>query len=142
VAAAARGYKLSDGSGYLPDPILANNAKYYISKAVYDLIRLAEDITGGILACCPSEKELMNPEIAPYLARFLKGVDNQSAEDRIRIVRLIENISWGLCSILHSATHGGGSGQACKLMLYEFSQYAPYRQEALRSAKQLSGINA
>jgi 4-hydroxybutyryl-CoA dehydratase/vinylacetyl-CoA-Delta-isomerase len=140
VAAASRGYELSGRSGYIPDPILANNTKYYISKAVYDLIRLAEDITGGILACCPGEKELKNPEIADYLARYLKGADNQPAENRVRIVRLIENISWGLCSLLHSATHGGGSGQACKLMLYEFSQKAAYRQEALLSAKRLCGI--
>jgi 4-hydroxybutyryl-CoA dehydratase/vinylacetyl-CoA-Delta-isomerase len=140
VAAAARGFQLP-GGGYLPDPILANNAKYYISKAVYDLIRLAEDITGGILACCPGEKEFRNPEIAPYLARFVKGVADQPAEWRLRIVRLIENISWGQCSILHSATHGGGSGQACKLLLYEFSQVAPYRQEAINSAKRLCGID-
>lgn len=139
IAAAANGMELPE-AGYLPDPILANNAKYYISKAVYDLIRLAEDITGGILACCPSEKELNNPDIAPYLSRFLKGVDSQPAEYRLRIVRLIENISWGLGSILHSATHGGGSGQACKLLLYEFSQFAPYRKEAIESAKRLCGI--
>jgi 4-hydroxybutyryl-CoA dehydratase/vinylacetyl-CoA-Delta-isomerase len=139
IAAAARGFELP-GAGYLPDPVLANNAKYYISKAVYELIRLAEDITGGILACCPSEKELKNPEISPYLERFLKGVDSTPAEHRIRIVRLIENISWGLGSILHSATHGGGSGQACKMLLYEFSQVTPYRKEALMSAKRLCGI--
>ena len=139
IAAAARGTRLGD-AGYLPDPILANNSKYYTSKAVYDLIRLAEDITGGILSCCPGEKELRNPEIGPYLERYVKGVDHQSAEYRIRLVRLIENISWGLNSILHSATHGGGSGQACKLLLYEFSQYAPYRREALASAKRLCGI--
>jgi 4-hydroxybutyryl-CoA dehydratase/vinylacetyl-CoA-Delta-isomerase len=83
---------------------------------------------------------LKNPEIAPYLARYLKGVDGESAEYRIRIVRLIENLSWGLGSILHSAAHGGGSGQACKLLLYEFSQHAPYRQEAIESAKRLCGI--
>ena len=139
IAAAARGFELP-GAGYLPDPILANNAKYYISKAVYELIRLAEDITGGILACCPGEKELKNPEVAHYLERFVKGVDDTPAEHRIRIVRLIENISWGLGSILHSATHGGGSGQACKLLLYEFSQVMPYRKEALESAKRLCGI--
>jgi len=139
IAAAARGFSIG-AAGYLPDPILANNSKYYTSKAVYDLIRLAEDITGGILSCCPGEKELRNPEIGPYLERYVKGVDSQSAEHRLRLVRLIENISWGLNSILHSATHGGGSGQACKLLLYEFSQFAPYRQEALASARRLCGI--
>jgi len=139
IAAAMRGYELP-GGGYVSDPVLANNAKYYASRAVFDLIRLAEDITGGILSCCPSEKEMNNPEIAPFLERFLKGVDDVPAEHRIRMVRLIENISWGLGSILHSATHGGGSGQACKMELFEFSKHVPYRQAAIESAKRLCGI--
>jgi len=139
IAAAVRGFELPH-AGYVSDPVLANNAKYYASKAVFDLIRLAEDITGGILSCCPSEKEMKNPEIAPYLERFLKGVDEVPAEHRIRIARLIENISWGLGSILHSATHGGGSGQACKMMLYELSKVEPHREMAVKSAKALAGI--
>lgn len=141
LAAAVRGFELPHG-GYISDPVLANNTKYYASKAVFDLIRLAEDVTGGILACCPSEKEMKNPEIAPYLERFLKGVHEVPAEHRVRIVRLIENISWGLGSILHSATHGGGSGQACKMMLYEFSKTQPHREMAIKSAKALAGIPA
>ncbi|MBN2514640.1 MAG: 4-hydroxybutyryl-CoA dehydratase [Deltaproteobacteria bacterium] len=139
IAASARGIEMPD-SGYISDPVLANNTKYYASKAVYDLIRLAEDITGGILACCPSEKEMNNPEIAHFMARFLKGVDTTPAEDRIRLVRLIENISWGLGSILHSATHGGGSGQACKMSIAEFSKMEKMRQQARDSALRLCGI--
>ncbi len=139
IAAAHRGFELPN-AGYIPDPVLSNNTKYYVSKAVFELIRLAEDITGGILACCPSEKEIRNPEIAPYMERFLKGVDEVPAEHRVRIVRLVENISWGLGSILHSATHGGGSGQACKMMLYEFSRVQPHRLMAIKSAKALAGI--
>lgn len=139
IAAAMQGFALP-GGGFVPDPVLANNTKYYASKAVFDLIRLAEDITGGILACCPSEKEMRNPDIAPYLERFLKGVDDVPAEHRIRVVRLIENISWGLGSILHSATHGGGSGQACKMLIYEFSRLQPHREMAVSSAKMLAGI--
>jgi aromatic ring hydroxylase len=69
-------------------------------------------------------------------------VDEVPAEHRVRIVRLIENISWGLGAILHSATHGGGSGQACKTMLYEFSKTQPHREAAIRSAKALAGITA
>ncbi len=141
VAAALRGFELP-GGGYVGDPVLANNAKYYASRAVFDLIRLAEDITGGILSCCPSEREMRNPEIAAWLARFLKGVDGVPAEHRVRVVRLIENISWGLGSILHSATHGGGSGQACKMSLLEFSRLQPHRAEALERAKALCGITA
>ncbi len=83
---------------------------------------------------------MRNPEIAHWMARFLKGVDEVPAEHRLRLVRLIENISWGLGSILHSATHGGGSGQACKMSLLEFSRQQPHRAEALESARRLCGI--
>ena len=140
IAAAVKGTQLPD-SGYLPDPVLANNTKYYASKAVFDLIRMAEEVTGGILACCPSEKEMRNPEISGYLARFLKGVDDVPAEHRIRIVRLIENLSWGLGSILHSAAHGGGSGDACKISIGWYSQSASIRQSARDSARRLAGID-
>jgi len=139
LAAAMRGFQLP-GAGYVADPVLANNTKYYASRAVFDLIRLAEDITGGILSCCPGEKEMKNPEISHWMERFLKGVDDVPAEHRLRMVRLIENISWGLGSILHSATHGGGSGQACKMSLLEFSRTQPHRSEALESALHLCGI--
>lgn len=139
LAAAIRGIELSE-AGYIADPVLANNTKYYASKAVFDLIRLAVDITGGILACCAGEREMRNPEIAHWIARFLGGAEGVPAEHRVRIVRLVENISWGLGSILHSATHGGGSGQACKMSLLEFSHLQPHRAEAVESALRLCGI--
>lgn len=50
VAAAMRGYELHHG-GYVADLVLVNNTKYYASCAVFDLMRLAEDITCGILSC-------------------------------------------------------------------------------------------
>lgn len=51
------------------------------------------------------------------------------------------NRIYGAGALCHSAAHGGGSGQACKLSMYEWS-----RSEALpsrvRDAKRLRGIPA
>ncbi|MGQ9537672.1 MAG: 4-hydroxyphenylacetate 3-hydroxylase C-terminal domain-containing protein [Actinomycetota bacterium] len=121
VAAATRGHELPHG-GCLAYPVLANDTKYYASRAAFDLMRLAEDTTGGIPSCGPSEKEPKNPGIATFPERFLEYVDDVPAENRLRAVRLIENISWGLGSKLRSATHGGGSGRACKKEPFESSR--------------------
>lgn len=136
IAAAYKGVKLGN-AGYIPDPVLANNTKYFASKAVYDLIRLAEDITGGVLATLPSEKEFKNPEIADHLQWIYCGANGTPAEHRARIVRLIENLTFGMGSFAHSAAHGGGSGQACKMCLYEFSDLNVHK----RLAKRIAGVD-
>ncbi len=131
--------KKFEGVGMIPDMILGNNAKYVASKAVYELVRLAEDIVGGIITTLPSEREFKNPEIAHYLEKFYRGANDTPAEHKARIVRLIENLTYGAGALCHSAAHGGGSGQACKLSLYEWSkeQALPTR---VRDAKKLCGI--
>ena len=139
VAACAKA-KFMEGVGMVPDMILANNTKYIASKAVYQLVRLAEDITGGIITTLPGEKEFKNPDISHYLEKFYKGSNNTPAEHKARIVRLIENLSYGAGALCHSAAHGGGSGQACKLSMYEFSKGEPL-QSRVQDAKDLCGIN-
>jgi 4-hydroxybutyryl-CoA dehydratase/vinylacetyl-CoA-Delta-isomerase len=131
-----------DGVGMIPDLLLGNNAKYVASKAVYELVRLAEDITGGILTSLPSEREFQNPKIAPYLERFYKGAGGTPAEYRARIVRLIENLTYGAGALCHSAAHGGGSGQACKLSMYELAATGGTLQARVKDAKKLCGIPA
>jgi 4-hydroxybutyryl-CoA dehydratase/vinylacetyl-CoA-Delta-isomerase len=127
------------GVGMIPDIVLANNTKYIASKAVYELVRLAEDICGGIITTLPSESEFKNPEIAPLLERIYRGADGVSAENRARIVRLIENLTYGAGALCHSAAHGGGSGQACKLSMYEWAKGEPL-QSRVRDAKRICGI--
>lgn len=131
--------KWYDSVGMIPDMLLGNNTKYITSKVVYELVRLAEDITGGIITTLPSEKEFKNPEISPYLNRFYKGAKGASAENKVRIVRLIENLTYGAGALCHSAAHGGGSGQACKLSMYEFAKGEPLESRK-RDAQKLCGI--
>lgn len=131
--------KWYDGVGMIPDMLLGNNAKYVASKSVYELVRLAEDITGGIITTLPSEREFKNPEISHSLERFYRGAGNTPAEYIARIVRLIENLTYGAGALCHSAAHGGGSGQACKLSMYELAKGEPL-DSRIRDAKRLCGI--
>ncbi len=55
----------------------------------------------------PSEKDLRNPEIGDFIEKYLKGTPAVSTEDRMRMFRLVEKLSFGSSDIM-SHIHGGG----------------------------------
>ena len=78
--------------------LLANVCKQNVTRFPYEIARLAEDIAGGLMVTLPSEKDLKDAEIGKYVEKYLKGIENVSTEDRMRILRLIENMTSGNCS--------------------------------------------
>jgi 4-hydroxybutyryl-CoA dehydratase/vinylacetyl-CoA-Delta-isomerase len=113
IACSAMGHRTRAGN-WEPDTLLANTTKYNVSKNVYEVARLAHDIAGGIIATLPFEDDLKSPEVSRYVQKYLKGVNNVSTEDRIRLLRLIENMTGG--TALVESMHGAGSPQAQKVM--------------------------
>jgi 4-hydroxybutyryl-CoA dehydratase/vinylacetyl-CoA-Delta-isomerase len=71
------------------------------------------------MATLPSEKDFKNPETARYIEKYLKGDDKTATEARIRILRLIENISMGFGAVGYQieSLHGAGSPQAQRIMI-------------------------
>jgi 4-hydroxybutyryl-CoA dehydratase/vinylacetyl-CoA-Delta-isomerase len=118
LASAGKGYCTPSGA-YAVDPLLANVCKLNITRFPFDISRLAQDIAGGILVTMPSLKDQKNPEIGPYVKKYLVGKKGVDSEKRIRILRLIENITLGTgaVSYLTESIHGAGSPQAQKIMI-------------------------
>jgi 4-hydroxybutyryl-CoA dehydratase / vinylacetyl-CoA-Delta-isomerase len=118
IASASEGYKLASG-GYAVNPLLANVCKLHVTRAPFEIARLAQDIAGGIVGTLPSEIDFKNPEIGPRISKYLEGVSGIPGEARYRIVRLIENMTMGagsVCLLLESI-HGAGSPQAQRVMI-------------------------
>ncbi|MCB2227122.1 MAG: 4-hydroxyphenylacetate 3-hydroxylase family protein [Desulfarculaceae bacterium] len=113
VSCSAMGQKTASGAFY-PDPLLANCTKHNVTRHVYEIARLAHDVAGGILATMPSEADLRHPEIGKYVEKYLSGVEGVSTENRMRILRLIENMTGG--TALVESMHGAGSPQTQKVM--------------------------
>ena len=118
VAAACMGGPTPSGA-YFVDRLLANVGKHNITKFIYEIDRLAQDIGGGIIATMPSESDLKNPEIGHYVEKYLKGVSTVPTEDRMRVGRLLENMTGG--TALVESMHGAGSPQAQKVMYSKLS---------------------
>ena len=66
-----------------------------------------------------SEKDLNNPETGPLLKKYLKGVNEVDTEHRMRILRLIENMTLGRNAVayLTESLHGAGSPQAQRVQI-------------------------
>ncbi len=115
IACSSEGTKTKSGA-YLVDPLLANVCKHNVTRYIYEIGRLSHDIAGGVIATLPSEKDFRNEEISELLRKHYSTVAASSAEDRVRVCRLIENMTAG--TALVESMHGAGSPQAQRVMIY------------------------
>jgi 4-hydroxybutyryl-CoA dehydratase/vinylacetyl-CoA-Delta-isomerase len=113
VACSAMGYKTPSGA-YYPDPLLANTTKHNVTRHIYEIARLAHDIAGGIVATMPFHGDMESSEVGRYVKKYLAGAQGVSVESRMKILRLIENMSGG--TALVESMHGAGSPQTQKVM--------------------------
>lgn len=118
IACSAEGHKTESGN-YIIDMLLANVCKQNITRFPYELTRLAEDIAGGLMVTAPSEKDLRSDKLGPYIQKYLKGASGVDVEDRLRVLRLIENITLGTAAVGYrtESMHGAGSPQAQRIMI-------------------------
>src|SRR5262245_29254232 len=117
--AGAHQSKPAASGAYLNDEMLSNVAKHNVTRFPYEIARLAQDIAGGLVVTMPSEKDLQNNEVGPLIRKFLQGRDGVEVTDRMRILRLIENMTIGRNAVgyLTESLHGAGSPQAQRIQI-------------------------
>ncbi len=137
VACAAEGHKEQSGT-YLVNTLLANVCKQNVTRFPYEIARLAQDIAGGLMVTLPSEEDFTSPEVGKWVKKYFKGDDSVATEDRMRMLRLIENITLGTAAVgyLTESMHGAGSPQAQRIMI---SRQVNLKQKQ-KVAKRLCGI--
>jgi 4-hydroxybutyryl-CoA dehydratase/vinylacetyl-CoA-Delta-isomerase len=118
IACSALGTKTKAGN-YLIDMLLANVCKQNVTRFPYEIVRLAEDIAGGLVVTAPSEIDLRDSKIGPYVDKYLKGISAVSTENRLKVLRLIENLCLGTAAVGYrtESMHGAGSPQAQRIMI-------------------------
>jgi 4-hydroxybutyryl-CoA dehydratase/vinylacetyl-CoA-Delta-isomerase len=120
--------------------MLSNVCKHHVTKMPYEIGRLAQDLAGGLVVTLPSEQDLKHPKVGELIRKYLKGRDDIPTEDRIRILRLIENMTLGRNAVgyLTESMHGAGSPQAQRIQIARQMQVEFKKQ----LAKTLAGIPA
>jgi len=137
IASSYQAHKMKSGV-YLNDDMLAQVCKHNVTRFPYEIGRLAQDIAGGLVVTMPSEKDFRHPEAGPLLKKYLVGRKGVDVENRIRIFRLIENMTMGRNAVgyLTESMHGAGSPQAQRIQIARQMQLGYKRQ----LAKNLAGV--
>lgn len=131
IACSCEGHSTASGS-YEIDMLLANVCKQNVTRFPYEIARLAEDIAGGLLVTMPSEEDFKDEVLGKYLDKYLRGKNEVPTLDRMKVLRLIENITLGTAAVGYrtESMHGAGSPQAQRIMIS--------RQSNLENKKQLA----
>jgi 4-hydroxybutyryl-CoA dehydratase/vinylacetyl-CoA-Delta-isomerase len=133
IASSYQAQKMKSGV-FQNDDMIANVCKHHVTKMPYEIARLAQDLAGGLMVTAPSQQELDHPEVGEIIRKYLKGRKEIATEDRLRILRLIENMTLGRNAVgyLTESMHGAGSPQAQRIQIG--------RQMQLEFKKQLAKI--
>ena len=118
IACSSQGYPTASGT-YLIDLLLANVCKQNVTRFPYEIARLAEDIAGGLMVTMPSEQDLRHPEIGDLIKKYLACKEGVDEESRMKVLRLIENLTLGTAAVGYrtESMHGAGSPQAQRIMI-------------------------
>ncbi|MDR1068762.1 MAG: 4-hydroxybutyryl-CoA dehydratase [Clostridiales Family XIII bacterium] len=144
IACSAEGYPTEAGN-YQIDLLLANVCKQNVTRFPYEIVRLAEDIAGGLMVTMPSQADFRSDlkiptksdlSLGEWTTKFFKGVADVPTENRMRILRFIENIALGASAVGYrtESMHGAGSPQAQRIMIA--------RQGNLAAKKELAKVIA
>lgn len=114
---AASVYATRDSSGAMePDAVYSNIGKLLLATKIYDMHRLAHELSGGLVVTLPGPDEDHNPETAGDLAAVLGARPDVPYSHRINVARFIEDLTasyqGGWYSVI--SLHGGGSPAAMK----------------------------
>jgi 4-hydroxybutyryl-CoA dehydratase/vinylacetyl-CoA-Delta-isomerase len=146
IACSAQGSKTKSG-GYQIDMLLANVCKQNVTRFSYEIARLAEDIAGGLVVTMPSQQDFesnlqvgSNGETIGEICSKYFAADSEVADtmDRMRILRLIENMCLGTAAVGYrtESMHGAGSPQVQRIMISRQSDLASKEN----MAKTIAGI--
>ncbi len=118
IVCSARGHQTLAGNWEI-DMLLANVCKLNVTRFPYELARLATDIAGGLLGTMPSAKDFEDPVTGPYIKKYLAAAEGVEVVDRMKVLRLIENLVAGSGSVAYliESVHGAGPPMAQRIMI-------------------------
>lgn len=118
---AASVFPARDPSGNVePDAVYANIGKLLMANQIYDMHRIANNVSGGLVATLPAPEDDHNPVSGIDLGELLGGRPDIPYDKRARIARFMEDLSVSDTAGWYStiSLHGGGSPEAMKREIF------------------------
>lgn len=116
IAASVYAARDEHSGSFMPDPVFSNTGKLLLATQIYDMHRLAHEVSGGLIVALPGPDEDHNPATAARLSEALQANPAVPYDRRIQTARFIEDLTasyeGGWYSVI--SLHGGGSPAAMK----------------------------
>ena len=117
LSAGVEGWQHESGA-WIPNSLIAHTAKYQATILPHNVVRYAREIMSGTGETFPAARDLLDSEISEKLQKYLMPAkEGMTPEDRLRVYRLLENMTRG-SNWSAMAIHGGGNTEAARLMAY------------------------
>jgi 4-hydroxybutyryl-CoA dehydratase/vinylacetyl-CoA-Delta-isomerase len=112
--------------------------KLLVGMHTFDEYRIVMDFAGGLGWAMPTYADCEHPDIKGYIGKYFKGRADLPTEDRIKMLRLVEDltVSTQAGRIVALNIHGGGSPEAMRIGLMRAYDI----EERKRLAKRIAGI--
>lgn len=134
--AAARDCIITENGVAYPNPLLCNMGKYLFASNYHTSMKALQEIAGGLVITGPTEADLKNPATKEFIERYLGARKGVSAASRLKVMKLIRDISatetageWYVGTV-----HGEGSTYAQRMSIareYDVKKSVDYVKELL-----------
>ena len=85
---AASVYGVQDPCGsWMPEPVFSNVGKLLLATQIYDMHRIAHEVSGGLIVALPGPDEDHNPRPRAILATLMAGRADIPYEQRAQVAR-------------------------------------------------------
>ncbi len=103
-----------------PDAVYSNIGKLMLAHSIFDMHRIANTVSGGLIVTLPHPEEDHNPATMGKLDSLISASPDIPPSRRASVARLLEDLTASHSGAWYSviSVHGGGSPEAMKREIY------------------------
>jgi len=130
---------LGESGLFVANRLNSNMAKLHFASNFHAFVQGIQDLAGGILVTQPTYVDWNNPELKPYLEKYLGGAGAFNAEERLKLMSMLHHMIASDFGGWHEVAtiHGEGSFAAQKMMLLAEAPMDMYKERT----KKVLGLN-
>ncbi|MDQ7785567.1 MAG: 4-hydroxyphenylacetate 3-hydroxylase N-terminal domain-containing protein [Desulfomonilaceae bacterium] len=125
------------GDMAVPNPVTTNIAKYHFAHNYHDVVKVIEDLAGGLLVTAPTYKDYVNPETRGFIDKYLSAKKGVSTEQRLRMFDLIRRMTSADLETI--CLHGEGSPIAERMTIW--MEAGKVMNECKKIVEEMAGIS-